>query len=150
MNKQHHRNSVDAHRLHEMCQCKQKTLLAPPLPSPPPPPPPPHLPLPSPSPHPQQEIPGSKLTSPILKAVQGIIHRLSGIHRKHTKAYMIMVPLKAALHATKCKSTTQLLNRKEQELLDRKAEQPSNNEEYVAQQQVQSTLPVLHLVNHTW
>ena len=53
-----------------------------------------------------------------------------------------MVPLKAALNATKCESTAQLLNRK--------AEQPSDNEEHVAQQQVQSTLPVLHFVNHTW
>ncbi|KAA6416787.1 MAG: hypothetical protein FRX49_13237 [Trebouxia sp. A1-2] len=40
-----------------------------------------------------------RLTSPILSAVQGIIHRLSGTHRKMMKAYMIMVPRQARVQS---------------------------------------------------
>ena len=39
----------------------------------------------------------SKRTSPIFRADQGIIHRLRGIHRKHTNAYTMTTERKAAL-----------------------------------------------------
>ena len=47
-----------------------------------------------------------KCTSPIFRADQGIIHRLRGIHRKHTNAYTMTTERKAALHMQLSQSAT--------------------------------------------